>query len=162
MALLRAPMTDGDHWLETYERHQRDLRFPFAFWLGVPLLVTGFTGLLWSLPVPDKLAEISPLMNWGSLFLLAALVYYFIISLPLAIGMLPVIGAVIAFEFWLQLSGDWLKPVAAALTLAGIAGLALGHAGRGGPLAVFRDVQLMMIAPLWALSRLYGRLGIPR
>ena len=53
----------------------------------MPLVVIGTVGLLWSLPVPDRFYAISPLVNWGSLFLMAATVYYFIISVPLAIGM---------------------------------------------------------------------------
>ena len=153
-------MSDTDHWLDACERNHRALRFKPAYWLGAPLLIVGFVGLLWSLPVPQELPAISPLLNWGSMFLMAAMVYYFIISIPLAIGMVPVVGVIMAIELWLQQSGELLKPVAALLTLAGVGGLFLGHGG--GSRAVFRDVQLLMIAPLWALSLLYGRLGIPR
>ncbi len=155
-------MSDTDHWLETCARNHRELRFKTAYWLGAPLLVVGFVGLLWSLPVPQELTAISPLLNWGSMFLMAAMVYYFIISVPLAIGMLPIVAAVMAAEIWLDMRGNWLKPAAALLTLAGFGGLALGHSGGGGARAVLRDVQLLMIAPLWALSLLYGKLGIPR
>ena len=154
-------MRDTDPWLEICAENQRRLRFPAAYWLAVPLLVTGFTGLLWSLPVPAELTAISPLLNWGSLFLMATVVYYFVISMPLAIGMLPVIACVIAVETWLARRGGLLEPAAALLTILGLAGLAVAHRGRGGLHAVFRDVQLLMIAPLYAVSRLYHRLGIP-
>jgi hypothetical protein len=43
----------------------------------------------------------------------------------------------------------------------GVAGLSLGHYEAGGLRAVLRDVQLVMIAPLWLLSNIYRRLGIP-
>ena len=42
-----------------------------------------------------------------------------------------------------------------------LAGLWLGQRGNGGFRAVIHDIQLMMIAPLWLLSVLYKRLGIP-
>lgn len=155
-------MSEADDWLDTYEQNLAGLRLRPLYWLGVPLLVVGFVGLLWSLPVPRELTEISPLLNWGSVFLMAAMVYYFIISLPLAIGMLPVVAAVILAEVWLALVADWLEPAAALLTVAGVAGIVAGHAGRGGFRAACRDIQLLMIAPLWALSRLYRKLGIPR
>ena len=55
------------------------------------MVVLGTVGLLWTLPIPDEFFEISPLLNWGTAFLMAAAVYYFIISVSLAIGMLPFI-----------------------------------------------------------------------
>jgi hypothetical protein len=62
----------------------------------VPILVLGTVGILWSLPVPEEFARISPVLNWGSVFLMAAVVYYFIISIPLAIGMLPFVAGITA------------------------------------------------------------------
>lgn len=154
-------MPDTDQWLTRYERNNRDIRLPLVYWLAAPLLVLGFVGLLWALPIPAEFRRISPLLNWGSAFLMATLIYYFIISVPLALGMLPFIVGVMALEMWLAASDNWLRPVAAGLTLAGLAGLVAGHASRGGLRAVFRDVQLLMIAPLWLLSVVYRRLGIP-
>ena len=57
--------------------------------MTVPMVVLGTVGLLWTLPIPDQFFEISPLLNWGTAFLMATAVYYFIISVSLAIGMLP-------------------------------------------------------------------------
>lgn len=154
-------MSDTDYWLGRYARNQQGLSLRPLYWLATQLLVLGLIGLLWALPVPAALTSISPLLNWGSLFLMAALIYYFIISVPLAIGMLPVVIAIFAFEFWLAGIGQWSRPGAAALTLAGLGGIYLAHRQQGGLRAVFRDIQLLMIAPLWLLSRLYRKLGIP-
>lgn len=154
-------MYDTDQWLQHFARTQPGLRFRPLYWLSVAALLPGFIGLLWALPVPRELTEISPVLNWGSVFLMAALVYYFIISLPLAIGMLPAVAAIAAFEIWLSLLDGPLRYLAVGLTLAGLAGIFACHAGRGGYRAARRDIQLLMIAPLWPLSRLYVRLGIP-
>ena len=154
-------MSETDRWLTEYENSHSDVTFPFLFWVSAPVLMVGTIGLLWSLPVPVAFTEISPVLNWGTTFLMAAIVYYFIISVSLAIGMLPLILSITAFEMWLQNSGWPARQVSAALILGGIIGLYLGHYPRGGTSAVVRDVQLMMIAPLWVLSRLYRRLGIP-
>ncbi|MGB5246938.1 MAG: hypothetical protein WBM54_06655 [Woeseia sp.] len=154
-------MSDTDFWLRRYEQNQQGLTLRPLYWLATELLVLGLIGLLWALPVPETLTSISPLLNWGSLFLMAALIYYFIISVPLAIGMLPVIVAIFAIELWLASSERWARPGAAALTIVGVAGLIFAHREHGGLRAVFRDIQLLMIAPLWLLSRLYRKLGIP-
>ncbi|MCB1845688.1 MAG: hypothetical protein KDI09_22140, partial [Halioglobus sp.] len=75
--------------------------------------------------------------------------------------MLPVVIAIMAFQLWLDTIGNWLSPLAALMTLTGVAGLCLAHYDRGGLRAVMRDIQLVMIAPLWLLAALYRRLGIP-
>lgn len=155
-------MAETDYWLTRCEQNQQDISWRPVYWLATEALLLGLIGLLWALPVPDAITAISPLLNWGSLFLMATLIYYFIISLPLAIGMLPVVVAIFAFEFWLAGFEAWARPVAAALVLGGVAGLCVAHHAGGGLRAVFRDIQLLMLAPLWLLSRLYRRLGIPR
>jgi hypothetical protein len=154
-------MTDVDHWLTHYGQSHENVSFPVLYWMAVPALVVGTVGLLWSLSVPGAFADISPVMNWGTAFLMAAVVYYFIISLSLAIGMLPFVFGVIALEIWLEVSGLPLRRISAGLVLGGVIGLYVGHYGRGGITAVVRDVQLMMIAPIWILSNLYRRIGIP-
>jgi uncharacterized membrane protein YGL010W len=154
-------MPETDRWLTEYGDSHRNVVFPPLFWVSVPVLVLGTVGFFWSLPIPAAFADISPVLNWGTAFLMAAVVYYFIISVSLAIGILPIILGITAFEMWLQNSGLPLRQVSAGLILGGIVGLYLGHYPRGGTSAVVRDIQLMMIAPLWVLAKIYRRLGIP-
>ena len=154
-------MTDSDGWLERYGEIHENLTYPAIYWAAVPLVVTGTVGLLWSLPVPAQFYEISPLLNWGSAFLMAAAVYYFIISLPIAIGMLPFILGVAAIQLWLEQSLYSHPYVAGGLFAGGIIGLWLGHRNQRGLRPLLTDLQLMMIGPAWLLSALYRRLGIP-
>jgi hypothetical protein len=46
------------------------------------------------------------------------------------------------------------------LFLASIGGLFIGRYSSGFK-SVLVDIQMMMIAPIWILSRLYRRIGIP-
>lgn len=154
-------MTDSDGWLERYAEIHENLVHPAVYWAAVPVVVTGTVGLLWSLPVPAQFYEISPLLNWGSAFLMAAAVYYFIISLPIAIGMLPFILGVAAIQLWLEQSLYSHPQVAGGLLIGGIIGLWLGHRNQPGLRPLLTDLQLMMIGPAWLLSALYRRLGIP-
>jgi len=154
-------MSETSSWLDQYERSHRSLSYPAVFWVSVPVVVLGTVGLFWSLPVPDEFFDISPLLNWGSAFLMVSVVYYFIISLSLAIGMLPFMLGIAAFQMWLEQSGYSIRRASAGLLIAGIIGLWLGHSRDGGIAAVVRDLQLMMIGPAWLLSTLYRRFGIP-
>ena len=94
-------MSEISDWLTHFEETQRSLHNRVVYWLAVPMVVIGTVGLLWSLPVPAEFYEISPLLNWGSAFLMATAVYYFIISLSLAIGLLPFLLGVAAAQLWL-------------------------------------------------------------
>ena len=152
-------MTDVDNWLPRYEQTHEKLRNPVVYWAAVPMVVVGMTGLLWALPVPAEFVEISPLLNWGSAFLMVTAIYYFIISLSLAIGLLPFLLGLAAIQMWLTNSGYPPTAVSAGLLVAGVAGLTLG---RDGSLrAVVEDLQLMMLGPAWLLSVIYKRFGIP-
>ena len=154
-------VAETDRWLSEYGESHANVTNPAIYWLAVPGIVVGTVGLLWSLPVPQEFVDISPVLNWGSAFLMTAVVYYFIISLSLAIGMLPLVAGLSALQFWLAGSPFSSSRVSIILFFASIIGLYLGHYRSGGFRAVFVDIQLMMIAPAWLLSNLYRRLGIP-
>ncbi len=154
-------MTDSQDWLDRYGAAHREVTWAPVYWAAVQLVVLGTVGLLWWLPVPAEFEAISPLMNWGSAFLMAAAVYYFIISVPLAIGMLPFLTGVAWFQVWLGDSGFSALRVASGFLLAGLIGLWLGHRNQRGVRPVLEDLQMMMIAPVWLLSVLYRRIGIP-
>lgn len=151
----------NDDWLEDFGRRLRAVHRLAVYWLSVPVLILGTVGLLWSLPVPEAFRDISPALNWGSAFLLSAVVYYFIISLPLAFGMLPLVVLVSAFNLWLQFSAYSGLHASLGLTAAGLFGLSVSRFRHGGLSGVMSDVQRLMIAPMWLLSRLYRRMGIP-
>lgn len=152
-------MSDIDNWLSRYQQTHTDLRNPLVFWAAVPMAVTGLVGVLWSLPIPAEFQRISPLLNWGSAFLMVSAIYYFIISLSLAIGLLPFLLGLAAIQLWLAASGLPAMGTSTALLIAGVVGLALG---RGWNIrALLLDLQLMMIGPAWLLSMLYRRFGIP-
>lgn len=154
-------MAETDRWLTDYGESHRDIGFAAVYWVAALTLVVGTVGMFWSLPVPDEFLRISPVLNWGSSFLMATVIYYFIISMPLAVGMLPFVLGVAAIQAWLVESPWDVGLVSGGLFAASIGGLYLGHRGRGGMRAVFHDIQLMIIAPIWLLSNLYRKIGIP-
>ena len=154
-------MTESHIWLDRYEHNHQDLTWPWIYWPSVLMVLLGTVGALWALPVPAEFYAISPLLNWGSAFLMAAAIYYFIISLSLAIGLLPFLLGLAFFQMWLQQSGYVPMRVAGGLLLAGIIGLSLGHRNRNRLRALVEDLQTIMIGPAWLLASLYRILGIP-
>ena len=154
-------MSDTERWLAEYRDNHSRTRHRILHWLAVPLVIFGMVGYLWSLPIPGGFLDISPLLNWGITFLMVAEVYYFIISVSLAIGMLPLLIAIamlIATVYPLVDSPLWFS---ACIFLIGCVGLYVGKGSARGVRALVRDIQLIMIAPVWLLSRLYRSMGTP-
>lgn len=154
-------MAETDIWLAEFGERQNQADNRGIYWTSLLVLLTGTVALLWSLPTPAEFAEISPFLNWGSALLMASIVYYFIISPALGLGMVPFMWGVGAIQIWLESRSIPMTYTSCVLIGAAIAGLSLGHYARGGIRAVMRDVQLVMIAPLWLLSTVYKRFGIP-
>ena len=154
-------MKTADQWFDEYARSHTNSINLVLHWICVPLIVLSLVGLLWSLPVPLAFREISPVLNWGTTFLMAAVVYYFIISLSLAFGILPFIIIVVAGILWLETLSFPLWGSSGAIFLAARIGQFIGHILEGRKPSFFKDLQFLMIGPMWLLAKVYRRLGIP-
>ncbi|MCC5860994.1 MAG: DUF962 domain-containing protein [Gammaproteobacteria bacterium] len=155
--MLKTP----DQWFEEYGESHRHPVNKALHWVCVPLIVISLVGLLWSLPVPQAFRDISPALNWGTAFIMAATVYYFILSLSLALGMLPFVMLVVLAVGWLDRI-DWpLWSLSGAIFVLAWAGQFVGHAIEGRKPSFFKDMQFLMIGPVWLLGFVYRRLGIP-
>ena len=150
-----------DTWLDEYgESHQNPVNKAFH-WVCVPAIVFSLVGVLWSLPVPTPLTEISPILNWGTIFLMASIVYYFIMSTTLALGMVVVSGLVIYGLARLDTLATPLWQISVAIFVVAWIGQFIGHLIEGKRPSFFKDLQFLMIGPVWLLSFVYKRLGIP-
>lgn len=154
-------MRTTDEWLDEYARNHRDDTNKLIHWVCVPIIVVSLVGLLWSIPVPDTFREATPALNWGTVFLMAAVVYYFIMSISLAVGALPFVLGVVAAVAWLDRLSMPLWAISLGLFGAGWAAQLIGHWLEGSRPAFFRDLQFLMIGPLWLIAGIYRRLKIP-
>ena len=153
-------MRSTQDWLDEYsESHQNPVN-KAVHWICVPLIALTVIGVLWSLPVPAVFAEVSPLMNWGMFFMMASVVYYFILSPSLALGMLAVIAAFTGILVWLDGFSTPLWIISVTIFVLAWIGQFIGHAVEGARPSFFKDLQFLMIGPMWLLSFVYRRLGI--
>ena len=147
-------------WLDAYaESHQNPVNKALHY-VCVPVIVISLIGLLWAIPVPAGFVAISPALNWGTAFLMAAVVYYFVMSVPLAIGMLPVVIGIVATVVWLETLPFPLVYSSLALFVAAWVGQFIGHQIEGKKPSFFEDLQFLMIGPLWILAAIYRRFGL--
>ena len=154
-------MRTVNQWLSEYgESHQNPLN-KRLHWICVPIIVLSLVGLLWSLPVPSAFREVSPLLNWGTLLLLFSVLYYFTVSWSLALGMALFVAIVISLVTALDRLPWSLWMTCLSLFVVAWIGQFIGHHYEGKRPSFFKDVQFLMIGPLWLLSFIYRKLGIP-
>lgn len=154
-------MRTVEQWLEEYGASHRNATNKTLHWICVPIIVVSLIGLLWSLPAPRAWREISPLLNWGSLFLFASVLYYLMMSVSLAVGMALFVGLVMLCIVGLQNLPWPLWSVCIALFMVAWIGQFIGHHYEGQRPSFFKDIQFLMIGPLWLLSFIYRKLRIP-
>lgn len=154
-------MRSAAEWLDDYGISHRNATNKLLHWICVPVIVWCVIGLLRCLPFPTAVQSTIPAANWGSLSVLAALAYYGFLSLPLALGALPVLLAMLWSVDQLQrLAPVPLWSICAALFVLAWIGQFIGHAVEGQRPSFFKDLQFLLIGPLWLLADVYRRLGI--
>ena len=154
-------LKSADEWLDCFARHRGHGPAALSSWLGIPLAVASLVGLLWSIPVPGAFADSSPVLNWGTLFLMAAVVYYFIVSINLAFAILPFVFAVAMLAAWIDslLVPLWL--LAGATFGVSMAWQVTESWLTLGRIDLIHHLQYLMIGPLWLIAGLFRRFGLP-
>ena len=148
-------------WLGEYGQSHENPTNKLLHWVCVPPIVLAVMGFLWSLPVPAAFAAASPWLNWATLAAAAALVYYFALSPALAAGVaLAFIVLLVVTAALSQLPWPlWLTSL--AIFVVAWIGQFVGHAVEGKRPSFFKDVQFLLIGPLWLLAAAYRRFGLP-
>jgi uncharacterized membrane protein YGL010W len=147
-------------WLVEYGESHENPTNKLLHWICVPLIVLALMGMVAAVPFPGRLAASLPWLDWASLAALAAVGYYLTLSRPLAFAALLVFIALLAVVHGLAaLSWPvWLSSLV-IFVLAWI-GQFVGHAIEGKRPSFFKDLQFLLIGPLWLLAAAFRRLGL--
>lgn len=153
----------ADQWFSEYGESHQNFFNEIVHWICVPTIVLSLIALLWSIPVPESVREISPLLNFGTLMIVLSMLFYLQLSIPLAIGMLIfsclIVGAIWAYEQ--AAPGLELWVTAIIIFVVAWIGQFIGHKIEGKKPSFFKDIQFLMIGPIWLLHFVYRKLGIP-
>jgi len=153
-------MRQARQWLDEYAGSHQHETNKLLHWICVPIIVVSVIGLLASLPAPQLLQALSPTLGWGAVLLIGTIFYYCLLSPRLAAGMVPVvvlIGLVVSGLERLP-SPRWVTCLV-LFVLAWI-GQFIGHHIEGRRPSFFKDLQFLLIGPLWLLSSGYRRIGL--
>ncbi len=148
-------MKTVQHWFDEYAASHKNPVNKAIHWVCIPLIVLSLLGLLWPLQSPffD--------LNWGIVAIALALGYYASLSLRLAFGAallsLGLVAGVLALDA-LAIAPLWF--VSLVIFVSAWIGQFIGHEIEGKKPSFFKDLQFLLIGPLWLLGHLYRRLGI--
>lgn len=151
----------ADDWFDEYGVCHQNGTNKLLHWICIPLIVLSLLAMIWSLPVPEAIVTAIPHFNWCWVVVLSANVFYWRLSVPLAIGMLLISAGMLAMIAGYERL-DWGPTWIAALVVFVLAwiGQFVGHKIEGAKPAFIDDLKFLLIGPLWLLGFVYRRLGI--
>ena len=154
-------MRSVGEWLSEYGSSHQHPTNKLLHWVCVPPIVLAVLGFLWSLPVPGSFSTLSPWLNWATLAAVVAICYYLALSPHLAAGV-AVAFALLLLVTSLLAQLPWpLWLTSAVIFVIAWIGQFAGHALEGRRPSFFKDVQFLLVGPLWLVAALYRALRVP-
>lgn len=152
-------MRTAEQWFSEYGESHRNPVNKAIHWIAVPVIYATVVGLFWSIPQPDFMAAI-PWLNWAVVALVPTLLFYFVLSFPLGVGM-ALMSLVCLWVWWLvERAGGSVWWTALVLFAVMWVFQFVGHHVEGKKPSFFKDVQFLLIGPAWVIGFLYRKLGI--
>jgi uncharacterized membrane protein YGL010W len=102
----------------------------------------------------------SPWLNWATILASAVLLYYVALSPALAAGVLVAFTLLLFVTQWLATLPWPLWLTSLTIFVVAWIGQFIGHAIEGKRPSFFKDVQFLLIGPLWLLAAAYRRIGL--
>ncbi len=150
-----------DRLLAEYGESHQNRWNKLIHWIAVPVIVWTMVALLWVIPFPFRVGTDALPVNWATLALLLAQVYWFSLSWSLGLGLL--MYSVFLLQLTFLLEQDATRPLwqsALAVFVAAWILQFVGHAIEGKRPSFFKDLQFLLIGPAWLMSFIYRSLGL--
>jgi len=154
-------MRSVQSWLDEYaESHQHPFNIAIH-WVCVPLIMLSIIGLLASIRLDVKLlSSYNEFNHAGFILVVLGSIYYFFLSKSLLIGMLPISIFMLYLVSWISNLPLPIWQTSLIIFIISWAGQFYGHKIEGKKPSFFKDIQFLLIGPLWLLSKLYKKFGI--
>ena len=157
-------MKTVDEWLDEYGDSHKNRTNKIIHWIFIPQIVFSLIGMLWVIPVPWA-REALPFVNWGSLFIAFALIWYIRLSIPLFLAFaLLSAGIIVGNHFIFQAVNEnklIQLGISGAVFVLSWLGQFIGHEIEGKKPSFFKDLQFFLIGPAWLLHFVLKKMGLP-
>ena len=154
-------MATMDWLLDKYGESHLNPTNKLIHWICVPSIVFSLFGVLYALPFPVARGLFT---NWAFVLYAVTLVYYIRLSLPIALGLMLICGAMVfgvdAIFNAVGRDAIGLAKVAFGIFVIAWIGQFIGHKIEGKKPSLLEDLQFLMVGPAWLLSFIYKKVGI--
>lgn len=149
-----------DRLIEEYGDSHKNPVNKLIHWVCVPFIILSLVFLLSIIPVPEILTDWG--INWAYIVMGMALFYYMFLSTTLAFGMLLVFFLMaILYEIVVESTSYPIWGIGLTIFILAWIGQFYGHKIEGKKPSFLKDIQFLLIGPIWLLHSLYKRIGIP-
>jgi uncharacterized membrane protein YGL010W len=154
-------MKKVDLLLNEYGESHQNKTNKLIHWICVPAIFFSIIGLLWSIPTPEIFTIFNFPVNFGTLSLIFTILYYLTLSPSLTLGMIFVAAGIITGNNYLdQLGTPPLWIISVAIFVVAWIGQFIGHGIEGKKPSFIKDLQFLLIGPLWLIHFIYKKLNI--
>ncbi|EIW90069.1 hypothetical protein AGRI_02765 [Alishewanella agri BL06] len=153
-------MKTAEQWFSEYAVSHQHPTNKLIHWFAVPVIYITVLGLLWQIPMPFAgFAEQG--INWALLLVLPALVFYFLLSFSIGLGMTIFTAAAVTLLRALEQQSvlqiwQWSLLVFVVMWVFQF----VGHKIEGKKPSFFQDLAFLLIGPAWLLGFILKRLHI--
>lgn len=147
-------------WLDEYAVSHQNPTNKMVHFVCVPVIYFTVVGLLHSITLPVQITPDIKLTVADIVTVLVA-IYYFTLSVPLAIGMVLYSAlCLVICEVLQRATGGYLWAVSLGLFVLAWIAQFWGHKVEGKKPSFIKDLQFLMIGPAWIMSFIYKKIGL--
>jgi uncharacterized membrane protein YGL010W len=153
-------MTELQNLLNEYGESHKNPTNKLIHWVAVPSIFLSIVALLYSIKIPYYLLPDIQL-NAAHVCILVAFLYYVRLSYTLSVGMF--LWVMVCLYICYTLEEQFLSLPKLGLLVFVLAWIFqfYGHKIEGKKPSFFKDLQFLLIGPIWLLSFIYKKLGLP-
>jgi uncharacterized membrane protein YGL010W len=146
-------------WLDEYGESHKNVTNKFIHWICVPAIFFSLAGLLYALKLPFWIETHHT--NVAMIVILLITLYYLRLSLSLGVGMF-IFGIICLFICHLieKYIGVPLWLVCVIIFVLAWIGQFYGHHVEGKKPSFLKDLQFLLIGPMWLMSFIYKKIGV--
>ena len=151
-------MQNAQWYLDKYGESHRNPTNVLIHKIFVPLIMFSVIGLLWAIPTPEAIQHI-PMLNFGMLLVVIALVFYLSMGVKIFLGMVLIIAPIVYGNILLQNYTYQVHLMAGVFVFSWIMQF-IGHKIEGKKPSFLEDLLFLLVGPVWVFYPVYKKLGL--
>jgi uncharacterized membrane protein YGL010W len=146
-------------WLDEYALSHQNSTNKAIHWVCVPLIVWSIILLLLSIPKPLIISDLG--LNWAWISSCIAVFWYFLLSPTLAVGMSIILGFLNFISLQVEHTSSYpVWTIGLSIFVIAWIGQFFGHHIEGKKPSFLKDLQFLLIGPIWLLHFIYKKIGL--